>query len=315
MFVNPYPLFFAPVFQERIWGGGHLPELLGHSINHQTIGEAWCISDHPNGRSLIQNGPYANLSLGIVLEKHPEWFSACKIERFPLLVKMLDANRDLSIQVHPDDCYARHNLRNETGKAECWYILEAEPDSKIIYGHTAQSRPEFTNLLVNGQWDELLVTVSVKKGDFIYVPPGTLHAIGRGLVVLEIQQSSDATYRAYDYDRVDSKGKKRELHIQHVEQITTVPSPTLNILQTSDASFPHLHESDYFRIEKWHIHLQQEYQTGTSCALLSVIAGEGQIRFGEHVYSVRRGDHLMLPRSSEKWLFDGDWQAIAAFMP
>ncbi|MGZ4113018.1 MAG: type I phosphomannose isomerase catalytic subunit, partial [Tumebacillaceae bacterium] len=224
------PLFLTPVFQERIWGGTALRERFGYAIPTDHTGECWGISAHLHGPSRICNGPLAGRTLAEVWEQHPELFgreigrvgrggserakgqkfgsgrlAAC--EAFPLLVKILDANSDLSVQVHPDDAYAAEHERGELGKTECWYVLDCAPDAELILGHRAQSRAELAEMMQSGAWDDLLIRRPIQPGLFFYVPSGTVHALGKGTLVLEIQQSSDTTYRVYDYDRVDANGK------------------------------------------------------------------------------------------------------------
>ena len=153
------------------------------------------------------------MSLRDVYLKHPELFGNPKAKEFPLLVKFLDANDNLSVQVHPDDGYAR-KMENDSGKTESWYVMQADPGAYIIYGHHAKNREELADMIHKGEWDKLLRKVPVKAGDFFYVPAGTIHALTKGCLVIETQQSSDVTYRLYDYDRVGKDGKKRELHTQ-----------------------------------------------------------------------------------------------------
>ena len=156
---------------------------------------------------------------------NPRYSDITKTEVFPLLTKILDANTNLSVQVHPDDAYADLHENGELGKTECWYIIDCKEDAEIIYGHNAKTKAEFTEMIENGEWSPLLRRVKIKPGDFFYVPSGTIHALGEGTVVLETQQSSDATYRLYDYDRVDQKGQLRELHIDKSIAVTTIPDP------------------------------------------------------------------------------------------
>src|SRR5699024_8282193 len=147
---------------------------------------------------------------------------------YPLLVKVVDANDDLSVQVHPDDTYAREIEGVPYGKTECWYVLQAEPDAEIVFGHHAKTKNVLNQLMDEGKWDDLLQKKKVEAGDFIYVPSGTIHAIGKGIMILEIQQSSDITYRVYDYDRKDKQGHLRELHLDEAKEVITVPHTTPN---------------------------------------------------------------------------------------
>ncbi|MBP9743421.1 MAG: class I mannose-6-phosphate isomerase [Burkholderiales bacterium] len=193
--------FLNPVFKERIWGGTKLYDNFNFPIPSMHTGECWAISAHKNGETTLKNGEFAGYPLSQIWREQPQLFGNDKaVGEFPLLIKILDANADLSVQVHPDDIYAR-KMENDRGKNECWYILDAKPDAKIIYGHKAASIDNFKQLALSGKWTELLTTLTVKPGDFFDVPTGTVHAIGSGILILEVQQSSDTTYRLYDYDR------------------------------------------------------------------------------------------------------------------
>src|SRR5699024_10719179 len=225
------PLFLKAVLQEKIWGGTKLRDVFGYDLPSDKVGECWAISAHPNGPSTVLNGPYQGMTLAEVWEEHRDVFGNAKGDVFPLLTKILDASEDLSVQVHPDDAYAAER-EHELGKTECWYAIAAEPGATMIYGHHAKTREQLAEWINNGEWDKLLLRVTVKPGDFLSVSSGTIHAVGKGIMVLETQQSSDTTYRLYDFDRVDkTTGQKRELHIQQSIDVTNVPhvDPKLDI--------------------------------------------------------------------------------------
>ena len=207
------PLFLTPYFRLKIWGGRKLDDIFHYDIPEGKVGEAWIISGYKDDASTVTDGPLKGMSLRDVYLKHPELFGNPEAKEFPLLVKFLDANDNLSVQVHPDDDYAR-KVENDSGKTESWYVMQADPGAYIIYGHHAKSREELADMIHKGEWDKLLRKVPVKAGDFFYVPAGTIHALTKGCLVIETQQSSDVTYRLYDYDRVGKDGKKRELHTQ-----------------------------------------------------------------------------------------------------
>ncbi len=226
--MKPYPLVFRPSFKERIWGGTKLKKILNCTRWEGNIGEAWVASDHPNGKSVIANGKFTGKTLSDLLQICPEWFSGSYVSNFPLLVKLLDSNDELSVQVHPDDEYAIRNEDGESGKTECWYIIESEPGAEIVFGHKAKNKKEFIKLSNEDKWNELLVRVPVKPGDFFFIPSGTVHALGKGIVLLEVQQNSDITYRIYDYNRVGLDGKKRDLHFGHALNVIKFESATSN---------------------------------------------------------------------------------------
>lgn len=223
------PLFLKPYFRPKIWGGRKL-EQFGYDLPEGKIGECWAISGHPHGPATIKNGPLAGKTLNQAYAENGEYFGQPTDNVFPLLTKILDAEDSLSVQVHPDDAYAAEH-EHELGKTECWYVISAEPGSYLIYGHHAKTRAELKSMIEAGDWEHLLRKVPVKTGDFVYVPSGMIHALNKGIMVLETQQSSDTTYRLYDYDRTDDQGHKRELHLKQSIDVTTVPSvdPKLDI--------------------------------------------------------------------------------------
>ncbi|MBO1910444.1 mannose-6-phosphate isomerase, class I, partial [Microvirga sp. 3-52] len=251
------PLFLEPVFQERIWGGSALKEQFGYDTPSDKTGECWAISAHPNGPSIVKNGEFAGQTLIELWDEQPALFGSHQTEVFPLLTKILDANTNLSVQVHPDDAYANLHENGELGKTECWYIIDCEADAEIIFGHNAKTKAEFTELIKKGEWNSLLRNVKIKPGDFFYVPSGTIHALGQGTVVLETQQSSDTTYRLYDYDRVDQEGQLRELHIDKSIAVSTIPhNDAVTTPEQSTilgAKITKFVEAEYFTVYKWDI--------------------------------------------------------------
>ncbi|WP_231705873.1 mannose-6-phosphate isomerase, class I, partial [Effusibacillus lacus] len=288
-------------------------------IPSDKTGEAWVISDHPNGRSIIANGFYQGETLQFLSSEHPEWFSKHRLERFPILVKLLDAEDDLSVQVHPDDEFAAVHENGEMGKTECWYIVHAEPDAEIVYGHRAETREELAEIIESGRWEDLLDRVPVRTGDFFYIPSGTIHALGRGIVVLETQQSSDATYRAYDYDRVDELGRKRELHIDKVLKVTTVPFAKpqifLKVLKFGQLQATRYLEGPYFSVEKWDLQGTFETTSKESFLLLSVLSGSGRLDWMDGDMTLTKGDHLLLPRTLGRYKLSGNLEAIVSYLP
>lgn len=313
------PIFLESVFKERIWGGSKLRDLLGYEIPTEWTGEYWAVSAHPNGQSVVQNGQLKGKTLGSLWEEHRELFgtAAGKSDVFPLLTKVLDASKDLSVQVHPDDAYAQQYENGELGKTECWYILDAEPGAEIVYGHTAKTREELTRMIEDGRWDELLCKVKVKPGDFFYVPSGTIHALGAGIVVLETQQSSDTTYRVYDYDRTDDAGNKRELHLDKAIQVTTVPhvAGTTEAQQTKleDAVITTYVANEFFTVQKLvlngHVQLPEE----VTFKIFSVIQGNGRLELGGETYELAKGDHFIVPALAGNGKLSGELEFIISW--
>ncbi|WP_223066412.1 mannose-6-phosphate isomerase, class I [Paenibacillus caui] len=310
------PIFLNPVFQERIWGGTKLKTLFGYEIPSDHTGECWAVSAHPNGQSAVRNGKYEGLKLGELWTDHQELFRSDSAV-FPLLTKLLDASDDLSVQVHPDDAYAGDHENGELGKTECWYIVDAEPGAEIVYGHEAASKEQLVRWIKDGKWDELLSKIAVKPGDFFYVPSGTIHALGKGIVVLETQQSSDTTYRVYDYDRKDSAGKSRELHLEKAIDVTTIPQHFVPLEQTTvqqdGTQIITYVSNDFFTVQKWEVAGLTSFDPSAKYQIFSAIDGEGELKANGQSYTVRKGDHFILPVDFGPYELHGKLQLIVSW--
>ena len=309
------PMFLKPVFQEKIWGGSRLKSVFGFDIPNDKIGEDWAISAHPHGVSVVENGEFKGQKLDDLWKEHKELFGHPTEPVFPLLIKILDAEDELSVQVHPDDAYGMKH-EGELGKTECWYIIDAEPGAEIIYGHHAKTREELAEMIKKGRWDDLLKKVPVKKGDFFYVPSGTIHAIGKGIMILETQQSSDTTYRVYDYDRKDASGQKRELHIQQSIDVTTVPAktPELQIkeVRKGQSSIVTYLETDFFNVYEWDIKGITSFKKQAPYTLATVIDGAGELIVDNQTYLLEKGTSFILPNEINEWTVQGELTIIAS---
>ncbi|WP_284651871.1 type I phosphomannose isomerase catalytic subunit [Flavobacterium terrisoli] len=212
-----YPLQFEPILKERIWGGTKLKTYLNKPITSEITGESWEISTVENDVSIVCNGDFKGKSLNELITEFPAEILGTKVyqafgKQFPLLFKYLDAREDLSIQLHPNDELAKKH-HNSFGKTEMWYVMQADADARLIVGFKAKSSPEeYIQHLNDKKLLDILDTKKVQKGDVFFLATGTIHAIGAGNVIAEIQQTSDITYRVYDFDRIDANGNKRELH-------------------------------------------------------------------------------------------------------
>lgn len=305
------PLFMQPVLQEKMWGGTKLRDIYGYDIPSEHTGECWAISAHPDGIGKIANGEYAGMGLDELYQKHPELFGNPTSPVFPLLTKIIDAADALSVQVHPDDAYGMAH-EGELGKTECWYIIDADEGAEIIYGHNALSKAEFAEKVAAGEWNELLRHVPVKRGDFFFVPSGTIHAIGAGITILETQQSSNTTYRVYDFDRVDQSGNKRDLHIQQSIDVTMFPHVDVeNHFEYGDTVTTFI-ESDYFNVYKWNVTDSFTYQQTAAYTLISVLEGDGVLETSGQSYAIMKGIHLILPNGIADVTLHGNFEMLVS---
>lgn len=310
------PLFLKPLFKERIWGGTALQDQFGYDIPAGDIGECWAISAHPNGASVVSNGIYAGKALDILWEEHPELFGSPTHDVFPLLTKILDANMDLSVQVHPDDKYANEYENGELGKTECWYIIDCKEDADMIFGHTAKSQAELREQIDQGNWGQLLQRVKIKPGDFYYVPSGTIHALCEGTLVLETQQSSDTTYRVYDYDRKDDDGQLRELHLEKAIAVTTVPHVMEKVHpfkhEENGVTITTFVQSPFFSVYKWEVAERASFTLTNNYVLGSVIKGAGALICNGESYTLTKGMHFILPVGFEHFQIEGQVELIVS---
>ena len=302
-------IFVNPVLKDTVWGGKRLAEY-GYELPSDHVGEAWAISAHPNGDCTISGGTFAGMHLSELWKNHRELFGGSAGERFPLLTKIIDAERDLSIQVHPDDAYAKLHENGSLGKTECWYILDAAPGTKIVIGHNAKDRGEVRDMIERKRWNEFIREVPVHKGDFFFIAPGTVHAIKGGTLLLETQQNSDVTYRVYDYDRPGSDGKPRALHIAESIDVITAPFeeslPQKNPHKTINKNLGELVSCPYFSVWTLGVHGRAEIVQDQKFMLVSVVEGSGPVD-GK---AVRTGSHFMLPYEYGRAVFEGDMQLV-----
>lgn len=308
------PLFLKSVMQEKIWGGNRLQTEFGYDIPSQTTGEYWAISAHPNGVSVVENGDYAGIPLDKLYADRRDLFGQSESPVFPLLTKILDADDWLSVQVHPDDAYGLEH-EGELGKTECWYIIAAEEGAEIVYGHNAQSREELAQMIAEKNWDHLLTHVPVQAGDFFFVPSGTMHAIGKGIMILETQQSSDTTYRVYDFDRLDDQGQLRELHIQQSIDVMTIGEPAnshSDTVSVGDLQLITYVSNPFFTVYKWQVNGAVEMRQEAPYYLISVLHGQGTLTVDGQAYPIVKGSHFILPSDVLSWQFEGDLEMIVS---
>ncbi|MCM3749860.1 class I mannose-6-phosphate isomerase [Paenibacillus pasadenensis] len=324
MTVKPYPLKFKPEMKERVWGGRAL-EQFGLELPEGHIGEGWMIGDHPNGTTKVTGGALDGLGLDEIREQFGrEWFGGKgfseKNGRFPLLIKLLDCNDDLSVQVHPTDDYDRLPA-GELGKTEMWYILDAKPGAKIIYGlKDGIDRAALQQAIDEDRVMEALQEVPVKAGDAFYIPAGTVHALCAGVVVAEIQQNSDTTYRLYDYKRPGLDGQLRELHVEDSLNVIAYEGAGATRMTTEGVeagSWLTIASSPYFLVDKGIVRGALELSTTADSFVILVIAeGSGSIAWGEgEAQDVKAGECFLLPATLGSYTLDGDMTVIRSLVP
>lgn len=293
-------------FKDKIWGGDRLKKAFAYDIKSDSVGEYWAISAMEDAPSSIINGQLAGKTLDEVYKNHSQLFGNPTEESFPLLVKIIDAKKDLSIQVHPDDEMGK-KLENSRGKTECWYILN-DNESSIIYGLNADSKEQAIELINDRKWDKVLREVPAKKGDFFFVPAGTVHAIKAGCLILEIQQASDVTYRLYDYDRPDKDGNLRELHIdKSIEAIKmNKVSDNRKIVKNSNMTQIILTSNEFFEVRELNITGHQSLIRDKDYLLESVVDGAGELIVDDEVINIKKGDFFILTSEVSSYEFDGN---------
>lgn len=283
--------------KDYLWGGTKLREY-GKSSDKDIIAESWELSCHPDGESIIADGDYAGRTLTAFLAEHPEALgtNCARFDRFPVLIKLIDAKDNLSVQVHPDDAYALAN-EGEYGKTEMWYIVDAQPGAELIYGFKERiTKEEFRRAIEENTLLDKVNRVPVKKGDVFFIEAGTLHAIGKGILIAEIQQNSNTTYRVYDYGRVGADGKPRELHVEKALEVTTLtPAKPQNQLPAT-GSTQLLAHCDYFFTTCTEV--ETFCQVGcdrTSFVHLLVLEGDAVLQTQQDKIPVTKGTSVFVP--------------------
>lgn len=315
----PDLIFLRPVFHEKIWGGRELERRFGYDIPDGAVGECWGISAHPNGDCTVEGGEYDGEHLSGLWRDHHELFAGAEGDRFPLLIKILDARDNLSVQVHPDDAYAAKHENGSLGKRECWYVIDAEPGTQIIVGQRAKNRDELAAMIAEGRWDDMLNLVPIHTGDFFRIEPGTMHAIMGGTLILETQQSSDVTYRVYDFDRVQADGTKRPLHIQQSLDVVDYDqvAPTSGEVTAPEVDgVTELMDCPNFDVERVRVSGEKALAQPWPFLCLSVIEGKGTVRDGAGVeHPVRAGSHFIAPAGSGEVVLSGEMTVICSHLP
>ena len=316
------PLLLRPSGKDYLWGGKRLNDEFAKGIPMSPLAETWECSVHPDGPSYVVNQEFKNKTLREVLEQHTEFLGAKHTNGFPLLIKFIDAKEDLSVQVHPDDEYAFKYENGERGKTEMWYVLDATKDATLIYGLKRDiSKEKLLKAIADNTLTKYLQYVPVKKGDVFFIEPGTIHAINAGALIVEIQESSNLTYRLYDYNRIDKNGKKRDLHIQkalNVARLTKAiePSQPMRVLKYEQGKASELLcHSKYFEVYRMIINTERRqtvtYSTDDlSFKVLLCVQGCGTISYGNESMPFYKGDCIFVPANSKLLTIHGQAQFL-----
>ena len=307
-----YPLTFEPIFKERIWGGTKLKDYLNKPITSEVTGESWELSTVPESISVVNNGELKGKNLNELIDLYPKELLGKEVfkqfgKQFPLLFKYLDAKTDLSIQLHPNDelAKARHN---SFGKTEMWYVMQADENARLIVGFKENSSKEaYLQKLESNDILSLLNEIPVKKGDVFLLETGTIHAIGAGIVIAEIQQTSDITYRIYDWDRVDANGNKRELHTElAVDAINYKTTAAKKEYSASENKSTSLVDCPFFKTNI--IPLNGEIlidKNDDSFMVLMCTDGSFELHLNEEKYLYQTGDTVLIPALLTSFLLNG----------
>jgi mannose-6-phosphate isomerase len=308
------PFLLTPAGQDYLWGGSRLNDDFSKGIDLSPLAETWECSTHPDGPSIVASGEHKGETLSEVIKNHPEYLGTHPKSQgeLPILIKFIDAKNDLSVQVHPDDEYARTHENGQLGKTEMWYVLDATHDAKLIYGLNHDTDKETMRKgIEQGTLGKYLQKVRIKKDDLFYIKAGTIHAIGAGALIAEIQENSNLTYRLYDYDRIDKNGNKRELHIDKALEVANLkashePRQPMRVLKYRQGCASELLcRCEYFEVNRMIVNTERcrqmvEYQAdGTSFRVLLCTDGCGSIHFGDGEYlSFFKGDCIFAPANS-----------------
>ena len=324
------PFLLRPAAKDHLWGGSRLNDDFAKGIDMFPLAETWECSTHPDGISTVASGEHAGESLARVLQAHPEYLGTHSLAvtegkpELPILIKLIDANRDLSVQVHPDDVYAREKENGAWGKTEMWYVLQVRKGAELVYGFNQDVSKECVRKAIKTETiGRYLNHVPAHKGDLFLIEAGTVHAIGAGVLVAEIQQNSNLTYRMYDYGRVDKNGKPRELHVDkaldvaNLKASTSLPQPVRALKYQNGCASELLTRCKYFQVERLLLNTETHrdltsFQTNGSsfCALLCT-DGCGVLFGTDFMLNIFKGDCIFVPANSMELKLHGKAQFLS----
>ncbi len=296
-----YPLKLEGDLKEKVWGGDDL-KYYHKSITKQRLGEVWELACHPNGASTIVNGEFEGQSICNLLNTDNVHILGHAYDAFPIMVKFLDARSDLSLQVHPDDNYAQKKYKS-LGKTEVWYILSAEEDAEIILGTKSCSIEQTLDSISKGDLNACLNHIKVKAGEFYTVPAGTIHGIGSGVVLLEIQESSDLTFRLFDY------GRGRETHLEQAQDVIDLETDYGRcrgfVEMKDDTEITYFIQSKYFEVSRFKIREKYQMESESCFQLLSCIGGMGYLMYHDQIFDFKTGDQFLIPANMDTFELRG----------
>ena len=310
---NLNPVKLTPAFKDYLWGGVRLKTEFNKSCDLDRVAESWELSAHKDGQSVVADGEYKGLSLSAYLDalgKDALGADSQKYDYFPLLIKLIDAKGDLSVQVHPSDAYALEQ-EGEYGKTEMWYVLDCDEGAALYYGFTRDvTREEYENAIKEGKLTDILNRVDVKRGDVFFIPAGTVHAIGAGILICEIQQNSNTTYRVYDYNRRDKDGNLRPLHVAKALEVSNLQkSPDLPA--TPDGADILLAACEYFEVRRLRVNGAAAVTVDRSSFVsLMVTDGKGTLSFEGDKIAFEKGDSLFIPAQNATFTVSGECELI-----
>ena len=318
------PIFLRPTGKDYLWGGSRINDEFGKGIALEPLAETWECSTHPDGPSFAVGGEFDGQSLAEILKAHPEYLGTHpeRGEGLPILIKFIDARRNLSVQVHPTDEFAAAHENGQRGKTEMWYVLDAAKDAKLVYGLRHDTDAEaLRESIENGTVERHLQTVPIAKNDVFFIEAGTIHAIGAGALIAEIQQSSNLTYRLYDYDRVDKNGHKRPLHVQKALaaanlRSSTAPRQPMRVLHYRPGCASELLcRCRYFEVYRMLVNTERRQKVAyradaMSFRVLLCVDGCGTVSFCNSASNIYKGDCVFLPADSVELSLHGQLQLL-----
>ena len=313
-----YPIKLTPAFKDYLWGGTRLRDDFGKDCDYDKVAESWELSCHKDGASVVANGEHAGKTLAQYIETEGKAVlgtNCGRFEQFPILIKLIDAKDNLSVQVHPNNEYAQR-VEGEYGKTEMWYIVDCDEGAELLYGFKKEvTKEEFASRIKDNTLLEITQSVPVKKGDVFFIEAGTLHAIGKGILIAEIQQNSNTTYRIYDYGRVGADGKPRELHIDKAVEVTDLcpakPYPVTEAFEENGAVKRLLSKCEYFTVYSVDVAEKACFNADeTSFHNVLILEGNAELICGDTTLFLKKGDSVFVPAGCGEYTIAGSFKSV-----